>query len=83
MESRPVWIDERGYGWARPNIMGGKGHHWDVYITDVKVAERIGLSQLNIVEFGAPPEQGRPGSLHHLPKQKQGRLRDDTGWTCG
>ena len=82
MQSRPVWVDARGYGWARPNITRGRGHHWDVYITDVKVAERIGLDQLNIVEFGAPADQGQPGSLHHLPRQKQGRLRDRTGWTC-
>jgi hypothetical protein len=81
-ESRPVWVDQKNYGWARPNISGGQGHHWDVYITDTNVAERIGLAQLNIVEFGAPVGEGEPGSIHHLPKQKRARLRDDGGWSC-
>ncbi|MCA9708596.1 MAG: hypothetical protein KDK70_22290 [Myxococcales bacterium] len=82
MESRPVWLDRLGGGWARPNIRGGSGYHWDVYITDAELAERIGLTQLNIVEFGAPAAQGRPGFIHHLPGKKKARLRDDTGWSC-
>lgn len=82
MESKPVYLDAKGNGWARPNINEGKGHHWDVYIRDAALAERIGLDQLNVVEVGAPPKEGPPGSIHHVPAKKKGRLLDDSGWTC-
>lgn len=82
VESRPVWLDCKGNGWARPNITGGRGYHWDVYITDVNLAARIGLAQLNIVEFGAPIRERSPGDIHHLPTKKKARLRDDSGWSC-
>ena len=91
MESRPVWIDGKGYGWARPNINEGSGHHWDVYITDLNIAERIGLAQLNIVEYGAPSKEKtsltRAGSGRCLlsrrsPSRPPGPARtDQTGRT--
>lgn len=81
--SKPAFVDAKGNGWARPNINDGQGHHWDVYIADVDLAERIGLDQLNITAFGNPPKETEaPGSIHHTPTKKQGRLRDDSGWTC-
>jgi hypothetical protein len=82
MNSKPAFLDAKGNGWARPNIEGGKGYHWDVYIRDAALAERVGLDQLNIVEFGAPPKEGAPGTIHHIPAKKKAHLRDDTGWTC-
>ncbi len=82
MKSRPVWLDCKGNAWARPNIPEGRGHHWDVYISDTQLAERIGLRQLNVVGFGGPASEGAPGLIHHVPTAKQSRLRDDAGWTC-
>lgn len=82
VRSKPAFIDAKGNGWARPNINDGKGHHWDVYIADEELTRRIGLDQLNIVEVGAPPSEGSPGSIHHVPTKKKGRLRDDSGWSC-
>lgn len=81
MSSKPVFLDAKGNGWARPNIEGGQGYHWDVYIANVSLAEQIGLSQLNIVEAGAPAKEGAPGSIHHTPAKKKPHLRD-TGWRC-
>lgn len=82
MKRKPAFIDAKGNGWARPNINGGRGHHWDVFIADATQAKTIGLRQLNIVEVGAPPEEGLPGSIHHVPTKKKARLLNDTGWTC-
>jgi hypothetical protein len=82
VESKKAFLDAKGNGWARPNIEGGKGYHWDVYIRDAALAEHVGLGQLNIVEFGAPPKEGAPGTIHHIPAKKKAHLRDDTGWTC-
>lgn len=82
MRSKPVFLDAKGNGWARPNIERGSGHHWDVYIADVELARRIGLDQLNIVEVGAPPSEGSPGSIHHVPGKKEGRRREHSGWSC-
>lgn len=79
--SRPSWADACGRYWARPNIPGGAGHHWDVFLSDPSLEARIGLSQLNIVEFGAPTREGEPGTIHHVPAAKRGRFRD-IGWSC-
>jgi hypothetical protein len=78
-ESRPTWRDQQGNHWARPAT--GDGHHWDVYLTQAR-SEEYGLGQLNITRWDAPPKEGAPGSLHHVPKDKQGRLAKKTGWRC-
>lgn len=80
MESRTVWLDAHGRGWARPNTPGS-GHHWDVYLREPALVDRVGLSQLNIIEFGDPSE-GRAGHLHHVPSAKKGRLKSRVGWPC-
>jgi hypothetical protein len=82
MNSKPVFLDTQGNGWARPNINDGRGYHWDVYLNDPNLSERIGLSQLNIVGFGGPQAEKAPGSIHHISPKKKGRLRDDSGWSC-
>lgn len=82
VRSKPAFLDAKGNGWARPNINSGKGYHWDVFITDPAMAEQIGLDHLNIVEYGAPPKESAPGTIHHTSGKKEPRLRDDTGWTC-
>jgi hypothetical protein len=72
-------VDAQGQGWARPST--GGGYHWDVYLT-AQAEDRIGLAQINITQHGAPAGQGRPGDLHHVPKDKRPRLRDQSGWRC-
>ena len=83
IESKPAWVDKHGNGWARPNIAGGGGYHWDVFIRSPTLQEAIGLSQINVVEFGAPPKErgATPGQLHHVPEDKRGKPTD-TGWSC-
>ena len=78
--SKPAWIDSRGNAWARPNTKNG--YHWDVYLMAPRLVDQIGLSQLNIVQFGAPVEEGLCGHIHHVPSGKKARQRSDTGWTC-
>jgi hypothetical protein len=78
-KSRPTWRDHQGNHWARPAT--GEGHHWDVYLTQVR-ADEYGLGQLNITRWGAPSKEGVAGSLHHVPRDKQGRLEKKTGWHC-
>ena len=75
--SKPAFIDQRGNGWARPNIEGGAGYHWDVYLSDEKLVRVIRQPQINVVEFGAPSSEGRPGAIHHQPKPM-----NDCGWNC-
>lgn len=77
----PAWLDQNGKGWARPNIPGGRGYHWDVFFTDQTTIGRVGVDQLNIVELGAPASEGNPGELHHVPSKKQGTV-NDVGWSC-
>lgn len=78
-QSRPTWRDRHGNHWARPAT--GGGHHWDVYLTPAR-AQEYGLEQLNITRFGAPSAQGAAGTLHHVPKDKQSRLKSTAGWRC-
>lgn len=80
MESRPAWIDAKGNGWARPSIEDGSGYHWDVFLP-YQLQEDIGLSQINVVEYGAPADEGPTGSIHHVPADKKHALRD-RGWSC-
>ncbi len=79
VESKPAWVDCQGNGWARPNIAGGVGNHWDVFIRVPTLEQRIGLSQINVVEFGSP--EGRVGDIHHVPADKKPYLKD-VGWSC-
>lgn len=79
--SRPAWIDAHNNAWARPNIPRGAGYHWDVFIGTHSLAQSVGLSQVNVVEFGAPDTEGSPGTLHHVPSAKAGRPTG-TGWSC-
>jgi len=81
ISSKPAWVDAHGNGWARPNINNGTGYHWDVFIQDPQEQQDIGVNQINIVEFGAPPSEGAPGNLHHTPSVKQSILQDK-GWRC-
>lgn len=76
-----AWVDAQERGWTRPNIPGGKGHHWDVFFNDPALIASIGVDQVNIVEFGAPAAEGTPSSLHHVPTKKAARVTD-TGWSC-
>lgn len=81
VQGKPAWIDAQGNAWTRPNIPGGRGYHWDVFIGPLQLQEQVGLSQLNVVEHGAPASEGAAGTIHHVPGNKAGRL-NDTGWAC-
>lgn len=81
IRSKPAWLDKLDNGWARPNIPGGAGYHWDVFIGPPQLQEAIGLDQINVVEFGAPVKEGKAGQIHHVPQEKQGKLTGK-GWTC-
>lgn len=81
VRSKPAWIDTRGNGWARPNISGGAGYHWDVFIESPNLRKKVGLDAINVVQFGAPPREGTAGTIHHTPRKKRGGLTQ-TGWVC-
>lgn len=78
-QSRPCWLDAHGQWWARPGT--GGGYHWDVYL-NANEATRIGLSQINVTQYGASAGQGEPGDLHHVPTKKRHLLRETAGWRC-
>ncbi len=78
-QSRPCWLDAQGQWWARPST--GGGYHWDVWLNAQHEA-RIGLSQINVTQDGAPTDQGVPGDLHHVPTDKKHALKSTTGWGC-
>lgn len=80
--SKPAFIDALGHAWARPNISGGAGYHWDVFLPEGRLADTIGLDQLNIVAFGAPSSEGAPGSVHHVPAAKKAKFNDEARWRC-
>lgn len=79
--SKPAFVDARVNGWTRPNIPGGRGYHWDVFVKDQTMIDAVGVDQINVVEFGAPPAEGKPGHLHHVPSKKAGKV-SDIGWSC-
>lgn len=79
--SKPAWLDRHGNGWARPNMPGGAGYHWDVFIGPVALKESIGLDQINVVAFDAPAAEGVAGHIHHEPTGKAGKIRP-VGWRC-
>ncbi len=79
--SRHAWVDAHDNGWARPNINGGAGYHWDVFIHNAPAQQAIGVAQINVVEFAAPSTERNPGHLHHVPSAKQAAVTD-AGWSC-
>ena len=83
VESAPAWVDQAGRGWTHPDIPEGRGYHWDVFFDDPGLVAQIGLSQLNIVAWGAPAGEGCPGEIHHIPTTKRSRARNiEIGWSC-
>ena len=83
VESAPAWVDQAGRGWTHPDIPEGRGYHWDVFFDDPGLVAQIGLSQLNIVAWGAPASEGHPGEIHHIPTTKRSRARNiEIGWSC-
>ena len=81
VQGKPAWLDAQDNGWCRPNIPGGAGYHWDVFVRVTSLSEALGVDQINVVQFGAPASEGAPGHLHHIPSKKSGRVRD-CGWDC-
>ena len=79
--SKPAWLNAQQNGWSRPNIAGGTGYHWDVHVQLPATREALGVDQVNVVEFGAPASEGRPGNLHHVPSNQRPRIKD-CGWRC-
>jgi hypothetical protein len=81
-KARPCWNEEgRKRSWAHPRTPG-EPRHWDVYLNTPELQEEYGLQYLNVVRFGGPPGEGSPGHLHHVPTQKEGKLRKRAGWKC-
>jgi hypothetical protein len=79
-ESKPAWLDRLGSGWAQPAT--GGSYHWDVFLGDSDLEQRVGLNPLNIVAWGTTEAGKIPGDIHHIPAKKKGRLREGAGWTC-
>jgi hypothetical protein len=77
-ESKHCWIDRLDNAWARPNIPGGSGYHWDVFISSLALQETVGLPQINVVEFGS--REGTPGHIHHEAGKKP--KVSSVGWSC-
>lgn len=81
-KARLCWFDkDRKRSWAQPRTPGAP-RHWDVQLNSADLRDEYGLDYLNIVRFGEPPDEGRPGSLHHLPENLRSQLRKETGWKC-
>lgn len=81
VSSKPAWIDCHNNGWARPNIPGGAGYHWDVFIQSLVLKQAVGLNQINVVGFDVPSTEGVPGQIHHVPGVKLGKITG-VGWSC-
>lgn len=79
--TKHAWLDQHENGWARPNIPNGAGYHWDVYVNSAALQHVVGLSQINVVEYGAPEKEGHPGEIHHVPAAKAGHITG-VGWSC-
>lgn len=79
IQGKHAWIDGRGSGWARPNIPGGSGYHWDVLIQNQLTRQRIGSEHINIVAFNVPQHEGHPGQIHHATESERNRI-NDVGW---
>ncbi|MEX3004390.1 hypothetical protein [Serratia fonticola] len=70
-QSKPVFLDILGNGWANPNTPG-QAYHWDVYLNDPKWIGERGTDQINVTRYGVPPSQGVSGTIHHVPSKKSG-----------
>lgn len=83
MNSVPVWMDAAQRGWTRPNIPGGRGYHWDVFLTGTMTIEQYNLEYLNITQWGGVPdkEERAPGTIHHI-KGDKGKTPKGPGWAC-
>lgn len=68
-QSKPVFLDNSGNGWAAPNTPG-QAYHWDVYLENPKWIAARGANQINVTRYGAPESQGAPGTIHHVPTGK-------------
>jgi hypothetical protein len=73
MQAKPVYVDKEKNGWAKPNTPG-TGYHWDVYLTDRRWIDAVGLDQVNVCRSDTPTEQGSPGEIHHVPAAKASRV---------
>ncbi|MBF0181998.1 MAG: hypothetical protein HQM03_18425 [Magnetococcales bacterium] len=69
---KPAWIDRHGNGWAKPDIPG-VAYHWDVLIGRD--------DHLNVTAYDAPPSQGAPGTIHHVPEKEKSRSLP-APWIC-
>ncbi len=86
--SKPAWIDTHGSGWAQPST--GGDYHWDVFITDPNLKERVSSNvdsggivtpvAINVVASGTREAGKVPGDLHHEPMDRQ--VKSGAGWTC-
>lgn len=76
VKSKAAWIDREGNGWARPNIPGGAGYHWDVFVHSAATQEKLGSDHINVVAFDAPAEEGLSGDIHHVDKDAKSRIKD-------
>ncbi|MEM5432517.1 hypothetical protein [Cupriavidus oxalaticus] len=74
MQAKPVFLDTKANGWAKPNTPGA-GYHWDVYLSDREWIDAIRLTQINVCRSDVPASQGAPGEIHHIPAAKAGRAR--------
>lgn len=74
VNSKPVFFDKFGNGWARPNTPGIP-YHWDVYIKDPSWKAAFKVDQVNISRNGIPVEQGTEGTIHHVPTSKASILK--------
>ncbi|MBF0628042.1 MAG: hypothetical protein HQL91_07460 [Magnetococcales bacterium] len=77
--SKPAWIDRFDQGWASPNTPGTP-YHWDVYLSP-EHETMLGVAQINVTRFDAPASQGTPGTIHHIPSDKQAHFKPGN-WTC-
>lgn len=81
VSSKPAWRDRYQNGWARPNIRNGAGYHWDVFVAST-LQGHVGTDQINVVEYGAPPGEGRSGHIHHRPSSNPRPITTGKGWNC-
>ncbi|MBN3770710.1 hypothetical protein [Burkholderia sp. Se-20378] len=74
MSSKPVFLDRKENGWAKPDT-NGTPYHWDVFINDQKWLKKIGINPINVCRHGIPDSQGTQGEIHHIPENKKARAK--------